>query len=75
MVDVDKLRADFTAAVQRRNAGRAEVEAANEEIGKLFAKAIVGETGLVSTLSAEAKVSRTTAYAMAARPESATEEI
>jgi hypothetical protein len=63
-----KIRGRFSAAVRRRDAGRAEVEAANDEIGKLFARAIVAELGIVKELSEEAGVSRTTAYAMAKHP-------
>lgn len=66
----DKIRSRFDAALKRRDAGRAEVEAANEDLGKLFAQAIVSKAVPLTELAEKAGVSRPTAYAMARRPES-----
>jgi hypothetical protein len=69
-----RIRTRFTREVDRRDAGRADVEAANAELGKLFAEAIDSELGILKDLAEEAGVSRPTAYAMAKHPVTAKQE-
>jgi hypothetical protein len=67
----DRLRHRLAEEVRHRDEGRAQVEAANAELGRIFAEAIESELGILKELAEEAGVSRTTAYAMAEQREGA----